>query len=126
MQLTQIQFRVFEAAALAPEHERNVLILCEFDRPCRRGTRIDERPVHVATARTGTNGEYAVADGLFQRVEHTGVFEHVVCARGTCHGFRIRIAFGRNQREVVQPHDFHGACCRADIARMLGADEHDA
>jgi hypothetical protein len=81
---------------------------------------------HAAAARGAAQHQPAVGNGIGQAVVDFGGGQHVAGAGGHHVGLVVRVALGRDQQQPVQAHGAHGTRRRTDVARVLGADQHDA
>lgn len=126
VEVTSLQFFVGQAGVFAPEHQGD--FFAAIGMLHRLGTalaRADQRPRDAALAGAGAHHQVAADQRLFKAVDHLGVIQHIVGARGTGTGIHGGEFFRLHQHQTRQAHVFHGTRSAADVAGVAGIDQNN-
>ncbi len=126
VEVTSLQFFVGQAGVFAPEHQGDLFApLGVLHRLGAALARANQRPGDAALAGAGTHHQVTADQRLFKAVDHLGVIQHIVGARGAGTGFQGGEIFRLHQHQARQAHVFHGTRSAADVAGVAGIDQNN-
>lgn len=107
VEVTSLQFFVGQAGVFAPEHQGDLFApLGVLHRLGAALARANQRPGDAALAGAGTHHQVTADQRLFKAVDHLGVIQHIVGARGAALASRAGKSFGCTSTRRDKPMFF--------------------
>jgi hypothetical protein len=125
--MAELQLLVVESGALAAEDHRDLAAGAGGVEGAGRGlARREFLQRDAPAARGAAQHEAAVGHRFGEGLDPDHVVEQIGRTGGQRHRLRMRKAFGRDEHQPGQAHGLHRPRRGADVAGMLGTDQHHA